>query len=433
MALRKKEQAMDVEIHVSNDSSFSNTQDGSLHDRFWRGVSQNKAFNALLYRRILGAKSFVQDVDVISLKSLRGDLINHRMKSRITDGLFQLEYVDKFAPRQFHSRPIFVEHKFHKDVSTWIQVGEYVFVYLRDVARAIRSDSRLKQDYCVDGRLIAPTAIVFYCGYESWDFEKERIELEIPNVLEEFKANFRCEFVSVRELNANDFHDSPVLQTIILLQQAIANPKTRKEDVERIFTPVFNGDEFEQWHDVLSYCLIYWVEALEAKGIHLTTDEVFSLVDRIKDGILRKEVRMFADIWAADTMKEIRTQLKASLEETERSREEAKQSREEAKQSREEAQQSREEVKLAFAREQEAEERASQYQRELLETRRQMKTYQNKVFWDVLGARFPSIPTSTSSRITQVADYSQKLLNAVVSASSIEDFDARLDAYLATP
>lgn len=416
-----------MKIQTETDDASSKkfqTRDGSLHDRFARGIAQNEAFYAFFYSRVLGARAFVQNVKVLSFKPIRGELITHKMKARVADGFYRLEYLDKRSPNKIRARPILVEHKFHKDPSTWIQVGEYVFVYLRDVARAIKSDPRLKKDYCVDDKIVAPTVIVFYCGYEPWNFDKEKIELEIPPELEEFKAELRCEFVSIRELNADDFSDSPVVQTLILLWQAVADPNLRKEDVERVFAPVFNGDEFEQWEDVLSFCIIYWVEGLEARGIHMTTDEVFSLVDRIKDGNLRKEVKMFADIWAADEMDKIKTNLE---------------------QARGDLEQARGDLKQALIREQDAEKRAAQYQSELKESqrvleeerrvleeeRRQATMRQDNVFWTVISARFPSLPITISSRISQVADYSRCLLDDVLAASSIEDFNARLDARLA--
>jgi len=146
-----------------------------LHDRFNRGIVQNEAFSAYFYREILGARSFVQNVDVRAFKAINGELITHKMKARVADGFFRLEYVYKNAPEQIHTRPILVEYKFHKDPSTWIQVGEYVFVHLRDIARAIKADPRLRKDYYVGDSIAAPTVIVLYCGFEPWDFEKEKV------------------------------------------------------------------------------------------------------------------------------------------------------------------------------------------------------------------------------------------------------------------
>jgi len=188
--------------------------------------------------------------------------------------------------------------------------------------------------------------------------------------------------------------------------QAVANPGTRKEDAERVFAPIFSGDEFEQWTDVWFYCLTYWVEALEVRGIHFTRDEIDELIDRIKDGKFREEVKMFADIYASDEIKELNSALTQARSETER----------------------------ALAREKEAEGRAAQYLRELNESRRELnesRQFQDDLFWDLLSARFPGMPMATSRRIRQVANYPQTLLGAVASASSIEDFNVRLDDCLA--
>jgi len=75
------------ELKQTNDglNLEARAKSASLHDRFWRGVTKNEAFNAVLYARVYGARRFARNVEIRSYRSIGSDLISRKMKARFAD------------------------------------------------------------------------------------------------------------------------------------------------------------------------------------------------------------------------------------------------------------------------------------------------------------------------------------------------------------